>query len=135
MNWTGVGFTPDGGSLTTFDSIDRVSISTGGQLLTYKGDGSVFPTIAVNHDNRPGVQVSSSNPAQFMGLAPGTAGTWAGTHKDAKGAALGGIDYALVGSVESNDTEGAHAAWGTATLSILGVSVDGTTNPLSFTRV
>jgi hypothetical protein len=45
LNWTAVGFTPSGGSLTTITRVTSVGIGTGGQLLPFSGDNDRFPTV------------------------------------------------------------------------------------------
>lgn len=129
-NWTAVSH--NSASITR---VNNVTFTQGGQVATYSGDGDKFPTVAVNLMNAPRATVTSSDPAALMAIAPGTTGAFTATHNDAKGAVGGAIVYTLANAVAENvDTSGAHASFGTASLSLIGVSADGTTNPLSFTR-
>ncbi len=54
--------------------------------------------------------------------------------KDAMGATGGDIHYVMADAVENVETSGSHAEFGSATMQLLALSSDGTTNPLSFTR-
>lgn len=136
VNWTAVGFTPSGGSLTTITGVTSVDIERGGKLTTFSGDGNLFPTTIVNTMNNPSVTVEAADVATVTGFVPGTVGTFTATFKDAKGATGGDIVYTLINAVIADDkTKGAHQQFGMATLSIQAYSSDGTTSPLSFTRV
>lgn len=135
LNWTAVGFTPSGGSLTTFTRVTSVTFTTGGQLMPFAGDDDRFPTVLVNSMNMPSATVTSGNIAQLFGFAPGTRGTLTATHKDARGASGGDIVYTLANAVvATNDASGQHANYGSGTLPFQAFSSDGSTNPLSFTR-
>lgn len=130
VNWTGVSH-----NSVTLSRITNVSIDRGGRLITFKGDNQIFPVVAVNADNSPSATVSMADPATLMGIVPGTQGTFNATHKDAKGATGGDILYVLANAVmESPSTSGAHAQFGTAQARFIGISTDGTTTPLTFTR-
>ncbi len=112
-----------------------MSIDSGGQLLKYAGDADKFPTTIINPGNEPVATVNSSNPAQFMSLASGTIGIFTATHLDAKLASGGAIVYTMINAVVgAPNTKGAHAQWGTGSVTFEAFSSDGTTNPLSFTR-
>jgi hypothetical protein len=135
LNWTAVGFTPSGGSLTTITRVTSVGIGTGGQLLPFSGDNDRFPTVIANVMNMPGASVTTGNIAQIMALSPGTRGTFTATHKDARGATNGDIVYTLINAVvASPDANGPHGSYGSGTVSWQAFSSDGSTNPLSFTR-
>jgi hypothetical protein len=135
MNWSAVGFTPSGGSLTTITGVTEIQIDPGGALATFKGDVDVFDTTIVNHENKPKVTVRAADVATIQGLAPGTVGALAATFKDAKKATGGDILYAIANAVVENTPGGGqHAAFGEATLSLACYSSDGATSPISFTR-
>jgi hypothetical protein len=129
-NWTAISH-----GTTTISRVTQVSFSQGGSLATYSADGDHYPTVVVNLINKPRASVTSSDTATLMGIAPGTTATFSATHKDAKGATGGDILYVMANSVVENvETTGAHAQFGSATMTLLGYSSDGATNPLSFTR-
>lgn len=129
-NWTGVSH----GS-NTITRVTGVTFSQGGSLATFAADGDRFPTVVVNLMNRPRATVTSADTASLMGITPGTAASFSATHKDAKAQAGGDVLYVLANAVVENvDASGSHGQFGTATLSMLAYSSDGTTNPLSFTR-
>jgi hypothetical protein len=129
-NWTAVSH-----GTTSITRVTQVSFSQGGSLATFAADGDHYPTVVVNLMNKPRATVTSADTATLMGIAPGTTATLSATHKDAKGAVDGDILYVMANAVAENvETSGAHGQFGTATLSLLAYSSDGTTNPLSFTR-
>ncbi|APW59221.1 hypothetical protein [Paludisphaera borealis] len=129
-NWTAVSF----GS-TPISRVSQVSFTQGGSLAAYSADGDHFPTVVVNLMNKPRAAVTSADTAALMAVAPGTTASFSATHKDAKGETGGDILYVLANAVAENaETSGAHGQFGSATLSLLAFSTDGTTNPLSFTR-
>ena len=135
INWASVGFTPSGGSLTTFTGVTNVSIDMGGQLLGFSGDTDKYSTTKVNVMNEPKCSVESGNPGQFIGIASGTTGTFTATHKDAKGATGGDIVYTLINAIAASpQVGGAHAQFGTGSLPFESFSSDGVTSPLSFVR-
>lgn len=135
LNWTAVGFTPSGGSLTTFTRVTNVAITTGGSLIPFAGDNDRFPTVLANAMNMPAVTVTTGNIGQAFGFSPGQRGTWTGTHKDARGASGGDIVYTLVNAtVANNDASGPHGNYGSGNIGWQAFSSDGSTNPLSFTR-
>ena len=53
MNWTGVTFTPVGGSATTITGVTSVAIDSGGSLARFSGDGDRYVTTMVNDFNEP----------------------------------------------------------------------------------
>jgi hypothetical protein len=129
-NWTAVSH-----GATAITRVSQVSFSQGGSLATYAADGDHYPTVVVNLMSRPKATVTSSDTAALMGIASGTTATFSATHKDAKGATGGDILYVMANAVVENvETTGAHGQFGSATMSLLAYSSDGTTNPLSFTR-
>lgn len=135
MNWTAVGFTPSGGSLTTFSGVTSVSIKEGGTLKKFAGDTDKYPTTVVNDMNDPTISITVADIAALSALATGTVGTVTATSKDAKGATGGDILYTLSNAVvESFDVGGQHTAFGQGTLTFSSYSSDGVTSPLSFTR-
>ena len=129
-NWSAVAL-----GTTAITRVSQVSFSQGGSLASYSADGDHYPTVVVNLMNKPRAAVVSADTATLMGVAPGTSATFSATHKDAKGATGGDILYVMANSVVENvETSGSHGQFGSATMSLVGCSIDGSTNPLSFTR-
>jgi hypothetical protein len=129
-NWTAVSH-----GTTSITRVSQINFSQGGALATFAADGDHYPTVVVSLMNRPTASVTSSDTATLMGIAPGTTASFSATHKDAKGASGGDILYVMANAVVENvETSGAHGQFGSATMSLLAYSSDGTTNPLSFTR-
>ena len=135
MNWAGVSFTPVAGVLTPFNKIDNVDIDWGATILSYSGDADRYSTTKVNSMNDPKVSIKGSNVALLQQFSPGTTGTFAATHKDAKQAVGGDIVYVMANCIIGTPTSsGGHAQFGTATLTIESFSLDGVTSPLLMTR-
>lgn len=129
-NWSGVSH-----GTTAITRVTQVNFSQGGSLATFSGDGDIYPTVVVNLKNQPTATVTSADTATLMGIAPGSTATFSATHKDAKAATGGDILYVLANAVVENvQTTGGHGQFGSATMSLLSFSSDGTTSPLSFTR-
>lgn len=126
---------------TTIGSISNVSIDPGAQVQTLSAGNDRFPTLAVNTMNRPKVSVESSDTAALMGLVPGTSATFTARHRSANSSPSntnnqnGDITYTMVNAVVENpQTGGGHNSWGTASVTLVGLSSDGYTNPLSFVK-
>jgi hypothetical protein len=135
VNWSAVGFTPSGGSLTAINKVDGVDIDYGTTLLSYSGDADRYPTTIVNTMNEPKMTVRSSNVAGLQGFTAGTVGAFAATHNDAKLAVGGAVVYTLANAVVGNvQVGGEHAQYGKGSLAFQAFSADGVTSPLSFTR-
>lgn len=129
-NWTDVSH----GS-TDITRVSAVSFDTGGSIQTYSGDNNRFPVLVANLMNNPKASVTTADAAVVMGIATGTIADLSATHKDAIGATGGDILYVLTNAcAENTQTSGNHAAFGSASISFVGFSADGDTNPLSFTR-
>ena len=135
MNWTGVTFTPSGGSATTITGVTSVAIDPGGHILKFSGDGDRYSTTVVNDFNDPVVTLHSADLGAIRANPPGTAGTLTATHNDARnGAGTGAITYTLSNAVIANSPiQGSHRQFGQGTLTITAFSSDGVTNPLSTT--
>ena len=113
-----------------------VSFDTGGSIQSFMGDDDRYPTLVANLSNQPKGSITSADTATLMGIATGTIADFTATHKDAIGATGGAIVYTFVNAcAENTQTSGNHGAFGSATFTFVGYSVDGQTNPLSFTRV
>jgi hypothetical protein len=129
-NWSAVAL-----GTTTITRVSQVSFSQGGSLASYSADGDHYPTVVVNVMNKPRATVVSADTATLMGFAPGTTATLSATHKDAKRSTGGDILYVMANAVVENvETSGSHGQFGSATMSLMAYSSDGTTSPLSFTR-
>jgi hypothetical protein len=135
MNWTGVSFTPQGGSPIVLTGVTSVQIDLGGNLLKFAGDGDRFHTTVVNDFNEPSVTIQCADLAAIRLLPVGTVGVFTATHNDARnGMGSGAITYTLANAVvASNPIQGTHRHFGQGTLTLTAFSVDGVTSPLSTT--
>ena len=134
-NFTAVGFTPTGGSLTSITKVTGVQVGSGGELTPFAGDTDVYPTTLALFMSNPEVTVKGADIAGLQGLVNAGEGTLTWTHKDAKLATGGDIVYTLVlCTPEKFDGGGEHAQFGEGSLTFKARSTDGTTNPLTFSR-
>jgi hypothetical protein len=133
LNWTGVTFTPVGGSPTVITGVTSVAIDSGGSLLKFAGDGDRFNTTVVNDFNDPTITVHAADLAAIRANPVGTVGTFTATHNDAKnGTGSGSITYTLSNAVVAQtNVKGSHRQFGQGTLVLSSFSSDGVTNPLS----
>jgi hypothetical protein len=134
MNWVPVTFTPTSGSVVTFSGVTNVSVDAGGSLVKFSGDGDHFPTTIVNDFQDPGITITCADLNALLTVSPGSRGTVAATHKDAKLATGGSMVYSLINAIaESPQVGGEHRQIGTGSVTFYAESSDGTTNPLSYT--
>ena len=130
INWTAVSW-----NSTNITRVTTASVGLGGQLIKFKGDTDLFPTIIANVNNEPHFSITSADVGTLMGFVPGASGTLDATLNDAKQAVGGAVNFAMINAVfENADTQAAHAQFGTVTGTWQAYSSDGVTNPLSFTR-
>lgn len=130
-NWTAVTF-----ANTSVTMVTSVNIDQGGNLIDFYGDADIMPVVIVAQDVRPAATLESGDIATLQGLGgPGTTGTFAATHNDAKLATGGAIVWTVINSVIANDVaNGPRGQFGGGVLTMRAFSSDGTTNPISFAR-
>ena len=133
MNWTGVSFTPVGGTTTTLTGVTSVRIENGGSLAKFSGDGDRYATTIVTDLAELSVTVQAADLADLRANPVGTVGTFTATHNDARnGTGSGAITYTVSNAVIAADAvQGAHRQFGQGVLTLVAYSSDGTTNPLS----
>jgi hypothetical protein len=131
INWASVTF----GS-TSITRITTGGFGQGGKLLRFKGDTDMYSTVIANVNNEPSATFTTADVGTIMGITPGTTNTLAATLNDAKGATGGSVVFTMINAVfENADTTAYHAQFGSVTGTWQAFSSDGSTNPLSFTRV
>ena len=91
MNWTGVTFTPQGGTATLITGVTSVEIDSGGNLLKFSGDGDRYSTTVVNDYNDPTVTIHCADLATIRSFPIGMAGTFTATHNNVLTAAVLGL--------------------------------------------
>jgi len=130
LNWTAVSH----GS----NNITRVTtgmFGLGGQLVKFKGDTDLYPSIIANVTNEPHASFTTADVGTVMAITPGTSATLSATLNDAKGASGGAVIFALSNAVfENADTNAQHAQFGTVTGTWQAYASDGLTNPLAISR-
>ena len=130
LNWTSVSF-----NSTNITRVTAGMFGQGGQLLKFKGDTDLFPTVIAAPDTEPHASFTTADVGTMMGFVPGTGASLTATLNDAKGDSGGAVVFTLANAVfENADTSAQHAQWGTVTGTWQAYSSDGSTNPLSFTR-
>jgi hypothetical protein len=131
LNFTGVSF-----ASTAITRVTSVSFDQGGTLINFSGDNDRYPTVIANPVSNPKCSITSGDVANLMNIATGASGTILANQLDALAATGGAIDWTLVNAVHETTTDqGQWGQFGTATATFNAYSSDGSTNPLSFTRV
>lgn len=129
INWTAVSY-----NSTPIKRVTNVAINDSPQILPFAGDTDRYPTVLADVGGGVTITVTTGDAGTAFSLASGTAAAFTATHKDAKGAEGGDIIYTMSAMVGNRTAGGQHAQFGQATVEFTGVSIDGLTNPLSFTR-
>jgi hypothetical protein len=139
MNWTGVGFTPTGGSLLVITGVTAVMVDNGGNLVDFSGDGDRFITTVVNDMTDPTISVTAADINGLNQLTPGLRGVFTATFNDAKNRlAVGGgaLTYTAANAVVGgNSGGGQHRQFGSSTVTIKTESADGQTSSISVTAI
>ena len=104
-------------------------------LIKFKGDTDLYPTLIANVDNEPHASITTADVGTLFGITPGTTATLNATLNDAKGTTGGAVVFAMANAVfENAEAQGQHAQFASVTGTWQAYSSDGTTNPLSFSR-
>ena len=133
MNWSGVTFTPQGGSAVVLTGVTNVEYDSGGSLVSFSGDGDLYESLQVNDMNAPRFTITLADLGAVGSISNGTRGTFAATHNDARNkTGTGAITYTGVNAIVSTRTAGGqHRQVGSGTLAIAFESPDGQTNPVT----
>ncbi len=131
MNWLGgLNF-----NSVNLKRITGGSVGYGGKLISFSGDGDIFPTVVVNNMNDPHASFTTGDIGTLFGFVPGTTSTLLATLGDAKLATGGAINFSMINAVfETSEVSDSHAQYGVGNASWLAYSNDGLTNPLTFSR-
>lgn len=129
LNWADVKF-----GTIPIPRVTGVQISDNAQNLPFSGDTDLYPSVIAHMGSNVTMTVATGDSAAVMGLPSGAVQVATATHKDALGATGGDIIYAMSSMVGQRSAGGQHAQFGAASVEFNGVSPDGVTNPLSFTR-
>ena len=131
INWSSVSF-----ASTTITRVTNASVGQGGNLIKFKGDTDVYPTIIAMVDQEPHMSITTADVGTMMGFNPGQVGTLTATLNDAKSRQRrrGRSSRCANAVFENADTQAQHAQFGSVTGTWQCYSSDGSTNPLSFTR-
>ncbi len=127
-NWTGATHGAD-----AVADVQSCTISDGKQLTAFSAGIDRYKRKHAALMAEPSIQITSSDVAKIMSLT-GTK-DFSITLKDAFGASGGDILYAGENATpEGASTNGSHATFASASVTLRLASDDGATNPLSFTR-
>ena len=69
INWTSVTFTPTGGSATSITRVAAGMFGQGGQLIKFKGDTDLYPTIIAAPTSEPHASFTTADVGTMMGFA------------------------------------------------------------------
>jgi hypothetical protein len=132
INWTSVSF-----NSVTLTRVTNASFGQGGQLIKFKGDTDLFPTIIAAVDTEPHASITTADIGTVMAnFAPGTTSTLSATLNDAKSQSGGAVVFTMANAVfENADAQAQHAQFGSVTGTWQAFSSDGSTNPLGIARV
>jgi hypothetical protein len=134
INWTGVAFNP--GSSTAITRVTAGMFGLGGAPISFKGDTDLYPTIIATPTTAPHASFTTADVGTMMGFVAGSGGPLTATLNDARSVSGGAVAFTMINSVFANaDATAQHAQFATTTGTWQAYSSDGTTNPLSFTRV
>ena len=79
INWTSVSF-----NSTNITRVTNASVGQGGNLIKFKGDTDLYPTIIAMVDQEPHASITTADVGTMMGFTPGTVSTLDMTLNDAK---------------------------------------------------
>ncbi len=120
---------------TALTKITGLQVRQGAVFTKFKGDSDIYTTVAVNTDNDPGFTVTTGDVGGAEALK-GTTGTSTATLNDAKAGSGGAVVWSLSNSyVDDVASSAQHAQFASSTVKVSAVSSDGTTNPMSVSRV
>lgn len=131
-----VTYTPSGGSPTTFTGITGCEVVLSDQLVPFTGDASVFPTLMASVMGSRGLKLTGYDVSKMLRQLPKGPGTLVVKVSDAVNApgssGSGQITYTLVNAMRQ-DSPGTHQNQqpNTASVTYMGYSADGTTDPLT----
>jgi hypothetical protein len=136
INWTGVTYTYGTSPTTvTITGVTDCKIDRKATKQAFKGDGDLYDTTVVTKKKERMVTITSGNQAALDSIPEDTSGTLVFILNDAKnGVGTGARTYTMVGAIRVDDASvtGKHENFSTGSVTFMGVSVDGTTDPLTF---
>jgi hypothetical protein len=132
MGWTGVTFTPTGGSALVIDEVTDVQLGKGGSAVKFFGDNNAFTSLLVVRAKSRAITITTGNSGAVAALAEGVEGTVVAIFNDAKnGTGAGAITITLASCVLVGTPIGGGAnEFGKATLTFESYSAAGT-DPLT----
>lgn len=135
MNWTGVTFAPDGGTLVPITEVQDIDSNPDVQIVGASGDADVYESAKALARIDPKFVIRTQNLQAVAVLPPGTRGTLTFTHNDFMNGALAGamtrvVDNCIIGN---NPIRGAHRQVGEGTINVETYAPDGVTSPISIT--
>lgn len=127
------------GSATTMTGNFSVTVNKEPQNITFQPDAAVYPTLIVNASNARQITIESFDAKKTMADWPDGPATIIAKIADAKNASgsagSGQITYTLVNAIKQPSMANhAVATPGTSSISYVGYSADGTTDPLTITE-
>jgi hypothetical protein len=141
INWKDSTFTTDDTVPVIYNmtGVTSVDIDPQGEVKKFSGDGDLFPTTIAHTFSDPQITVQFADITAAHSLPPGLRGSFSSTHLDAKngdsddgGAYTVNLAHAMV---NNTTTGGKHREFGEASVIISAESIDGVTNPLTYTAV
>jgi hypothetical protein len=133
INWSGVTWPSTAGAIKR---VTNLTINQGGQLIKFKGDTDIYPSVIANVNNDPSINITTADVATIVAFITGVSGTFVAVHNDANQITGGATQFSCVNAVFETWTDtGPHAQFGSVTASWQMYSPDGVTNPMTMTSV
>lgn len=133
VNWSGVSFTPSGGTATPITRVRSVSVNPRPKVLTGSADADLYPTTKRVIYADPSVEVETEDISITSVLSVGTRGSFTATLLDAVNAdGTGAITVTLTGAIiVDGPWSDQHQAFGSVRIPMEAETADGVTPPLS----
>lgn len=137
MNFSSVGFTPAGGSLTVITGVQSIALDPNVEVLKASGDSDYYNSFAVAVSEDPQVTITSNQAALLDGVVEGAIGALTFTLNDARsgaGVAGGAKIYAISNVIYRGASRNAqHRQLTTVSYGFDMFSADGITSPIAIT--
>jgi hypothetical protein len=138
VNFSGVKFTPSGGSAVPIPNVTDISINPRGQVISGRGDNNIMPVLKKRISSDHQVTIATESISVLTTLSVGD-GAFEAILEDAKGGATTGNGALKVaganGTIADTPIQARHGQFAAGSIAIEFASSDGTTSPLTWTAL
>lgn len=133
VNFSGVTFTPSGGSAVVITEVQNIGYDPKAKLIQASGDADLYDTAVALVSIAPEITIESQNLIALQSLVPGTHGTLTYIlHDFYNGTGTGAITRTITGCVVGSPTQDSkHRQAATGRLVLQAFSADGITSPVA----